>query len=392
MRPFHPVRTIPLATACCTLLLGSCLLGSATTLAADSTLVKLSATQIKSAGITVARATAPGNAATGTGNTLRLSGTVEVPNRGIEVVSATAAGQLQAVLVNVGESVRRGTPLARVYSAELLGLQRAYLQARSSATLSSQKAERDATLFKDGIIAASRVDESRSADLQAQAAVQEQRHLLKLAGMSEAAINGLKQASDINPVQTISAGLNGVVLEQTATPGARVEPGEPLFRLGNTQTLWVALQATQQQLGQLAVGDAVKLAGCAQTGKIIAISPQVSRNSQTALVRAEFSNAASCLRPNQFAEVQVSTRGLTHVVGIPASALLRSGGKDQVFVQTAAGFQLQDVTVVSRQSDVSNGSGDNNLVWVSDALPAGTQVAVSGVAALRGAASGLGAE
>lgn len=352
---------------------------------AEEALIKLTATQLKTAGITVATARAPttGEAA-GTGNTLRLTGRVAVPNRGVEMVSATAAGQVQAILVNVGETVRRGTVLARIYSPDLLSLQREYLQTRSAAELSSQKFKRDESLFQDGIIAESRREETRVANAQAQTAVQEQRHLLKLSGMSDAAINQLNDASDLNPVQTVSASFNSVVLEQSATPGARVEPGASLFKLGNTQTLWVELQATQAQLGQLSIGNSVSAPGCTQQGKLIAISPQVSRDSQTALVRAEFSGTGNCLRPNQFAEVDIQTKGSNrNVVSVPAKALLRSGGKDYVFVQTTAGFRLQEVSVQSRQTDQA---------WVSNSLPAGTVVAVSGVAALRGAASGLGSE
>lgn len=352
---------------------------------AEEALITLTATQLKTAGITVATARAPttGEAA-GTGNTLRLTGRVAVPNRGVEMVSATAAGQVQAILVNVGETVRRGTVLARIYSPDLLSLQREYLQARSAAELSSQKFKRDESMFQDGIIAESRREETRVANAQAQTGVQEQRHLLKLSGMSDAAINQLNDASDLNPVQTVSASFNSVVLEQSATPGARVEPGASLFKLGNTQTLWVELQATQAQLGQLSIGNSVSAPGCTQQGKLIAISPQVSRDSQTALVRTEFSGAGNCLRPNQFAEVDIQTKGVNrNVVSVPAKALLRSGGKDYVFVQTTAGFRLQEVSVQSRQTDQA---------WVSNSLPAGTVVAVSGVAALRGAASGLGSE
>lgn len=346
--------------------------------------IKLTATQLKTAGITVAVARPPADAKTDTGNTLRLTGRVAVPNRGIELITATTAGQVQAVLVNVGESVRSGTPLARLYSPELLSMQREYLHARSAAELSNQKLKRDEALFAEGIIAQSRLEDTRISQMQAQASLQEQQQLLKLSGLSATTLNQLTDASDINPVLTVTSRLNGVVLEQSATPGARVEPGTPLFTLGNTQTLWVELQATPAQLGQLRIGNPVTAAGCQRPGKLIALSQQVSRDSQTALVRAEFINAGSCLRPNQYAEVSINASGDNRaVVSIPANALVRSSGKDYVFIQTPAGFKLQEVAVQTRQSD---------RVWVSNTLAAGTQVAVSGLAALRGAASGLGPE
>lgn len=360
-------------------------LSSSVVVYSEEAVIKLTAVQIKTAGITVAPARSPGtDAASIAGSTLRLAGRVTVPNRGIELVTATTASQVQAVLVNVGEPVRIGTPLAKLHSPELLSMQREYLHARSAAELGRQKLERDEALFESGIIAMSRLEDTRNAQAQAQASLLEQQHLLKLSGLSTNDIHKLTDASDITPVLTVTSGLNGVVLEQTATPGSRVEPGTPLFKLGNTHTLWVELQATPAQLGQLRVGNQVTATGCQQPGKLIALSPQVSRDSQTALVRAEFVNAGTCLRPNQYAEVSITAGGDNRaVVSIPAKALLRSSGKDYVFVQTPAGFKLQEVAVQTRQGDQA---------WVSDTLAAGTQVVVSGLSTLRGAASGLGSE
>ncbi len=346
--------------------------------------IRLTAAQIKTAGITVATARAPvAGAAIATGSSLTLTGRVTIPNRGIGLVTATTSGQVQAVLVNVGESVRAGSPLARLYSPEFLGMQREYLHARSAAQLGDQKLQRDEALFEAGIIAQSRLEETRSAQLQAQTSLQEQHQLLKLAGLSAADINKLTSATDITPTLTVTANITGVVLEQSAIPGSRVEPGTTLFTVGDTRTLWIELQATAAQLNQLKIGAAVKSAGCAQTGKLIAISPQLSRDAQTALVRAEFNHADNCLRPNQYAEVSINGSGNQAVVGVPVKALIRSSGKDYLFVQTPAGFTLREVAVQARQGDQA---------WVNNTLPAGTQVVVTGLAALRGAASGLGPE
>lgn len=346
--------------------------------------IRLSATQIKAAGITVAVARPPAaGTSIATGNSLTLAGRVTIPNHRMGLVTANTSGQIQAVLINVGERVSVGSPLARLYSSSLLGMQRQYLQARTSAQLLEEKLKRDEALFEAGIIARSRLDEARSALLQAQAAAQEQRQLLKLAGVSTSDIDKLVQASDIDPVLTITSRMSGVVLEQNATPGSHVEAGTPLFTIGDTQTLWVELQATAAQLSQLKIGAAARAVGCERSGKVIAISPQLSRDAQTALVRAEFNGAAECLRPNQYAQVSINGDGARAVVSIPVPALIRSAGKDYVFVQTAAGFTLQEVTVQARQGAQA---------WVSDSLPAGTQVVVTGIAALRGAAGGLGPE
>lgn len=346
--------------------------------AAEEKVVKLTPAQIKTAGITLAQ---PRPAADNrTGNTLRLTGRVSIPNRGVELVSALVAGQVQSVLVNVGETVRPGTPLARVYSADWIAQQRTYLHAVAEADMTRQKLARDEALLQDGIIAQSRLEETRAAHAKARAALNEQQQLLKLAGLGKAQIAKLR-AEAIDTVLTVVAPMHGVVLEQNVTPGTRVEPGAPLFKLADTSTLWVELQASQEQVGQLRIGDPAVAVMCSKGGKIVAISPQVEVASQTALVRTEFADAGACLRPNQYVEVDIDAKAAQDVVAIPASALVRSAGKDWVFVQTGNGFKLQPVTVQARQRDHA---------WIKNTLGAQAQVAVSGIAALRGAAAGLG--
>lgn len=347
--------------------------------AAEERVVKLTPAQIKTAGITLAQ---PRPAADNrTGNTLRLTGRVSIPNRGVELVSALVAGQVQSVLVNVGETVRPGTPLARVYSADWIAQQRTYLHAVAEADMTRQKLARDEMLLQDGIIAQSRLEETRAAHAMARATLNEQQQLLKLAGLDKAQIAKLQSAAAIDTVLTVVASMHGVVLEQNVTPGTRVEPGAPLFKLANASTLWVELQASQEQVGQLRIGDPAVAVTCNKGGKIVAISPQVEVASQTALVRTEFDDAGACLRPNQYVEVDIDAKATQDVVAIPVSALVRSAGKDWVFVQTGNGFKLQPVTVQARQRDQA---------WIKNTLGAQAQVAVSGIAALRGAAAGLG--
>jgi len=372
----HPVRSLP------ELLSALLLIQLSWAASPDDIVIKLTATQIKTAGITLTRPAAVNKQST-TGNTLRLSGRVTIPNQSVQVVSATVSGQLQAVLVNVGESVRAGHALARIYSADWVSRQREYLHAAAEADMTRQKLLRDEALYKDGIIALARLEETRTVHGKAQAALREQQQLLKLAGMSTAQIDKLRDAEAIDPMLTIAAPIAGVVLEQSVTPGTRVEPGAPLFKLANTTVLWVELQAAQGQIDQLRIGDGATTVACGQRGKLVAISPQVDASSQTALVRAEFNNAGTCLRPNQYLEVDVHAQASADALAIPVSALVRSGGKDHVFIQTKDGFKLQPVTVQSRQHEQA---------WVKNTLGADVQIAVSGIAALRGAAAGLGME
>jgi multidrug resistance efflux pump len=191
--------------------------------AAEEALIKLSAQQRQSAGIVIEAVRSAEQAGAAAPQGQLLPGRVVVPNERRDVVLAGVSGRLEALLVNPGDIVQAGQPLLRLYSAELVSLQRAFLSARSSQELAHKRLLRDEALFADGIIAESRLQDSRDQALQAAATEQEQRQLLQLAGLSAAALAKLRSATDLTARVTVLAPRSGRVLEQPEAVGSQVE-------------------------------------------------------------------------------------------------------------------------------------------------------------------------
>jgi biotin carboxyl carrier protein len=350
--------------------------------ASPEPLVVLSAPQSKSAGIVVEiaiSAAAASDARDASG--LRLSGQVTSPGDSTEVMLSTVAGQVEAVLVQIGESVRAGQPLVRVFSAELAAMQREYLHARSEEQIARGRLQRDESLLADGIISESRAREARAAEEMALATLEEQRRMLQLAGYSRADIDALTPRALSSSV-TIRARMAAVVLNQGVTVGQRVEPGTELFRLAQGGRLWLDLHASAQQAGGVSVGDAVSVAACPKPGRVIAVGSQLNAASQTTSVRAELPDATGCLRVNQYVEADVRQAAVpAGSVGVPSGALVRNGDRHFVFVQERAGFRPVEVRIAR---------ADGARIWVQGAVPAGSNVATRGLVALKGAWLGLG--
>jgi cobalt-zinc-cadmium efflux system membrane fusion protein len=344
--------------------------------------IALSTSQAKSAGIVVESVISPATPSDSqSGSGLRLSGQVITPGDSTEVMLSTVAGQVEAVLVQIGESVRANQPLARVYSAELAAMQREYLHARAEEEVARSRLERDESLLAEGIISESRAREARAAQEMALATLQEQRRMLQLAGYSSTDVDALTPKSLSSSV-TIRARMAAVVLDQGVTVGQRVEPGTELFRLAQGGRLWLDLHASAQQASGVSVGDTVSVAGCEKPGRIIAVGAQLNTSSQTASVRAEIPDSTSCLRVNQFVEADVRQASIpAGSVGVPSSAVVRNGDRDFVFVQEGAGFRPVAVRVAR---------ADGNRAWVRGAVPPGAKVASRGLVALKGAWLGLG--
>jgi cobalt-zinc-cadmium efflux system membrane fusion protein len=340
--------------------------------------IRISAAQIDKAGIRFSEVQSAQSATEG----LRLAGSAVTPPNRMEVVSTPAAGVVQALLVNSLDNVKAGQTIARIHSPELLQWQREYVQQFTQLDMITKKAERDESLLNDGIISAGRVQETRNLLQQARVAVQERAQMLKLAGLSEAAIARLQSPSGLNPVIDIRSTAGGSVLEWMVTPGQRIEAGAPLAKVARAGELWLELQASRAQGEHIAVGDVVKTKACAQSGKVIAIATQLSTSNQLVMVRASLPGADKCLKPGQYLEATISSK-TPPVSGwsLPSTALVRNGSNEFVFVRNADGVQAVPVTVVSRAID---------QVIVQGALTAKQSIAVQGLASLKGMWLGLG--
>lgn len=378
MKPLH--RLLPAIG------IALCALPVSMTVAAPVTppVIRLSEAQIRTAGIRfeVARPAKPVDADSPVeAGGLRLTGQVGTVGEHTTVVLSAVAGQVESVYAQLGTSVRPGQPVVRLYSAELPSMQREYLHARAAAELADDKLARDEALFKEGIIAESRLRETRAARQMALATRGEQRRVLLLAGYSDREIGSLTPES-ISASVVLHAREAGVLLEQPATVGQHVEPGAVLLRMAPASTWWLELQASKQQAAQIHVGDRVRVAGCKGSGRVIAIGTQLLSNTQTVPVRAEIPNAAACLRPNQYLEADLLPGSLPKtLVAIPASALVRSGDSEYVFAKRGASIRPARVVSTGRQA------GD---VLVREGIDVGTVVASSGVATLKGVWAGLG--
>jgi len=318
------------------------------------------------------------NAATSAGAGMVLPGTVELPPQATELLSAPLAGVVQQVLVQPGQRIQAGEPVARLLSPELLTWQRELLQAQSQARLASTRLERDEQLYAEGIIPKLRLQDSRAQHEQAQWAVQERRQALRLAGMHST-------GPQLQPQLTLRAAVAGTVLEVTAVPGQRLDAGMPVAKIARSGQLVIALQATPEQAQRLRVGDSLTLPGCKASARLTAISPQVSAGNQAVQVRADFTAAEDCLRVQQFVQAVVGARAGNAAtqagLAVPVQAVVRQDGRAYVFVRTPQGFLPTAVEL---------GPENGPQVQVRSGLKGGEEVAVRGTAALKGAWMGLG--
>lgn len=339
--------------------------------------IALSAKQAQALGITTAAL--PNKQS---GEISGLPAQVVIPGNQMFVISTPLPAMLEQTLVGVGDSVRKGQPIARLQSPALAEAQRGLLQASVQSQLSKENLSRDESLWKDGIISESRYRATKGLALEAQAALSERKQMLRLSGMTDAAIAQLQSGNNLSSLLTVTAPIDGVVLEKSASAGQRLDAAVPIFKIAKIDPLALEIQAPLAYTRDLKIGATVTVPAYDASGRLTAIGRSLTGTNQTILLRAMIQQGTENLRPGQFVEASISTSANNGAQwNIPNSAIARIAGKTVVFVETPQGFRAQTINVLNE--------GAQNSV-IGGALKGDEKIAVRGVSALKSSVMGIG--
>ena len=289
-------------------------------------------------------------------STIRAVGTVEVSERSLYTVSPKFEGWITTLFVNTtGVAVRRGQPLAAVYSPELVTAQEEYrsaVEALKSMDDASPEAQAGMKALVDGGL-----------------------QRLRNWDIDDADLADLKKGKGARQSLTLRSRTDGVVIEMKARTGMRFMPGEPLFQIADLSDIWVVARVYEQDLGSVRAGQAATVSFTAYpgrpfTGEVSFVYPTIDPGTRTARIRIELHNEAGLLKPDLYGTVEIEAGGNLAAVAIPESAVLDSGTRKVVLVDLGGGaFEPREVEVGSR--------GDG-YVEVTRGLAAGEPVVVNG--------------
>ena len=296
--------------------------------------------------------TAPAVRATA-GRKIRTVGIVVPDETRVRRVQTKVAGWIEKLYVNyTGQYVAAGQPLVSIYSPELLSTQEEYLRAKKTAE--------QFTSSPDPEVRSIGVDLVRSA-----------RRRLELFDIPASFIESLEKKGMPQKAVTLVAPFAGSVTAKSAFEGQKVEPGMELFTLSDLSKVWVEASLYEYEAAAAAVGKEATLTlshqGLSLAGKVTFVSPVLAPESRTLTVRFEFPNPGLVLKPQMHVDVALSLDASTGVV-IPDAALMATGLRTVVFVETAPGtFEPRAVVVGVRgdgQAEILSGLRAGELVAI----------------------------
>jgi membrane fusion protein, heavy metal efflux system len=314
--------------------------------------------------------------------TLAYPAQIVIPTAQLWVVSAPVAGMVATVTAARGDRVKRGDAVATLQSPNFVSLQREYLHALAQEVLLGQQVRRETALVNDHALAQRVLEATQTEARQASLAVAERRQMLRLSGMSDAAIARLKNEAAITAALAIAAPEDGTVVDVVVSPGVRLEQSAPMLKVARLSPLWAEISVPATSVGAIRPGARVDIDGYGVPGRVLLVSDTVDPTSQTVLVRAEFPNDGD-LRPGKSAAARIGFLSPGEAAWeVPSTALVRRGEAAGVFVAVIGGFRFVPVSIVAE---------DQDHVVVSGDIRRSDKVAISGVSGLRGILLGLGA-
>lgn len=305
---------------------------------------------------------------------LRFASRASVDEQRVARIGATVTGRVSQINAVLGQDVSKGMVLATLNSTELGGAQLTYLKALTQLQLQERAVERARMLLEAEVIGSAELLKREAELTAARAEMNSSADQLKVLGMSTKAVERLAATADIDSASHVTTSLSGTVIARTITRGQVVQPADTLFTVVDLSHVWIVAEVPEQQADLISEGEEVQveipaLQNRRFTGRLIYVGDTVNPETRTVTVRTDIDNRDRSIKPDMLANMLV--RGKSHPQSVvPASAVIREGDKDHIFVQTGAGqFRLRPVTL---------GDEGNGVRPVVAGLQAGEQIVIDG--------------
>lgn len=252
-------------------------------------------------------------------------------------VTPIIAGVVTKVQVELGTAVKRGAPLATLFSAELAEAQTKYLSMTAMIEADQKKLQRTQQLVEIGAASRQELEEVTAVQASRATEVEAARQRLFLQGLTRDQVESLRSPGQVVSTVVVPAPIDGVVTGRTANLGQVVGMGQELFVVTDLSDVWVVGDLYEQDFQKVRVGTEASLTtnaypGLSLRGRVAYIDPRVDPQTRTAKVRVEVPNREGRLRLGMYVTMAFTTREGDRVVVVPLPAVQTIGDRQVVFV------------------------------------------------------------
>ena len=288
---------------------------------------------------------------------IRTTGRVQADENRIYRLMAVTEGRVQSLGNNpVGTVVKKDEVLATFYSREFRNAEQAYLGSLTSIER-IRNAGRDPEDSTKGGDANLRINEEQ----------------LRALGMGDPQIKELARTRQITRDIEVSSPVDGVVLSRDISQEERFDGHVELYRIADLSKIWILADLRGDDATLLKPGARVQVTlrelSKTLSATVSTAPPVFDPVSRTLKLRLEAANPGLLLRPDMFVDVEFNSKAPAGI-SVPAEAVLNSGLRKIVYVETSDGvFEPRAVEV---------GTAFGNRLAVTSGLAEGDRVVTAG--------------
>jgi len=279
-----------------------------------------------------------------------LNGHLAVNPDQTNFVSSRLSGRIETLyLKETGIFVKKGQPIYKLYSEQLLSLQQDYLLMEAQA-------------------------EKLSSDKRFRELANASRQKLLLYGQTAGQVDRLKQEGIVRPYVTYLAPSSGSVSELMVVEGQYVEEGSVLMRLEDYSRLWVEADIYPSEAASIKTGNKLKVIVAGWESEPLEmlvqfIAPAMAAGGQTLQLRGSIENKNNW-QPGLQAKVLLPYDSDSGELTLPIDAVIRDGKTEHVWIETKQN--------VFEPKKVVTGKESADKVEINEGLVKGDRVVVTG--------------
>jgi membrane fusion protein, copper/silver efflux system len=303
--------------------------------------------------------------------TIRTVGRVESDERKITTVNLKVEGWIEKLYADYsGKYVKKGDPIADIYSPELLSTQLEFINLLTwKDEKGGQRIQRNIEFEwgdRYGTTAA-----MVSFDIEAVMKVAKQK--LMLWEIPEEQIKKIEETKEPIKTFTVLSPVSGYIIQKPVVKGTRVTPGDKIVDILDLSSVWIIADIFEPDLPLIKVGQTAKITlsyfpDKTFSAKIDFIYPFVAEQTRSVKVRFSVPNRQMLLKPQMFTTVEIAV-DMGKRLAVPDSAVLDSGKRQLVYVDKGDGYFEPRVIATGLRTD--------GMVEILRGLKPGERVAAS---------------
>jgi len=254
------------------------------------------------------------------------TGIVDFDNNQATAMLAPFSGTVSLILVEPGQSVRKGDALAKVVSPDYASAVSTYRKALVTAQNARKLADLDKDLLAHQGVSAKEAQQAETDAASAEADRAAGLQALQSLGVDAGVIRDTREGKDTAAIEgVIRSPISGTVVEKLIQPGQLLQASTtPVFTIANLSKVWVMAHIFDTDLGTVHLGDTAQVTGAGKmlNGRVDNIAAEVDPNTRSIAVRVVVDNPGDFLKRQMYVQVRIDDRQEAQGLLLPVSAIL----------------------------------------------------------------------